>query len=111
MLKRRHEVYQAPKEKHPERRSSNTRNWDSINEFWLNPPKEKTAKELKRLCYDSISDATTSLTNTGTESCALFTRQPAKAFLAGLCRFLFLRLDFVFVVRKMDSLGFYGNMY
>ena len=52
ILKRRHEVYQAAKERHPEHWSSNMRNWDSINEVWLNPPKEKYAKELKRLCYD-----------------------------------------------------------
>ena len=52
-----------------ERWSSNTRNWGSINEVCLNPPKEKHVKEPKRLRYDSISDATTSLTNT--ESSAL----------------------------------------
>jgi len=40
LLVARREVYEAAKERHPERWSGKTRNWDYIAEVWLNPPAE-----------------------------------------------------------------------
>jgi putative transposase len=45
ILEKRKEVYQAAKEKNPERWSGQVRNWDPITEVWLNPPKEIRAEE------------------------------------------------------------------
>lgn len=45
ILERRKEIYQAAKEKNPERWSGQTRNWDPVTEVWLNPPKEIRAEE------------------------------------------------------------------
>lgn len=41
ILARRKEVYKKAKQKHPERWSGNTRNWDEISEVKLNPEKAK----------------------------------------------------------------------
>ena len=41
ILARRKQVYQQAKEKHPERWSGEIRNWDEINEVYLNPENEK----------------------------------------------------------------------
>ena len=40
ILEARQAVYQAAKEKNPQRWSGNTRNWDPVTEVWLNPPQE-----------------------------------------------------------------------
>ena len=37
ILSKRHQVYQAAKGKYPQRWSGNTRNWDPIQQVWLNP--------------------------------------------------------------------------
>jgi putative transposase len=45
ILKRREVVYAAAKQRHPARWSGKTRNWNRVEEVWLNPPKEhQTAK-------------------------------------------------------------------
>lgn len=44
ILKERERVYQAAKQKHPQRWSGDTRNWDPVKEVWLNPPKEHQAE-------------------------------------------------------------------
>ena len=44
ILTKRHELYQRAKEANPERWSGKTRNWQPIEEVWLNPPKEKENK-------------------------------------------------------------------
>ena len=41
VLKKRHEVYQLAKQKHPERWSKSTRNWSPHESVALNPMKEK----------------------------------------------------------------------
>jgi putative transposase len=38
LLEMRRRVYEAAKARHPERWSNRTRNWDYIDEVWLNPP-------------------------------------------------------------------------
>ncbi len=45
ILKERERVYQAAKQKHPQRWSGDTRNWDPVKEVWLNPPKEHQAEQ------------------------------------------------------------------
>ena len=40
ILNHRKEVYKAAKNKHPERWSGKTRNWQPVSEVWLNPPKD-----------------------------------------------------------------------
>lgn len=47
LLKKRQELYQAAKLRNPCRWSGKTRNWDPVNQVWLNPPKEIRAKEQK----------------------------------------------------------------
>lgn len=37
ILRQRHLLYQRAKELHPERWSRNTRNWEPVDEVWLNP--------------------------------------------------------------------------
>ena len=49
LLKRRDAVYNAAKQRHPERWSGKTRNWDPVTEVWLNPPKENQAKKGRDL--------------------------------------------------------------
>ncbi len=44
ILKKRCELYEMAKRLHPERWSSKTRNWNYIEEVWLNPYEEKTEK-------------------------------------------------------------------
>lgn len=39
LLERRHALYQAAREKHPERWSGKTRNWTKVDEVFLNPEK------------------------------------------------------------------------
>jgi len=41
ILKHRQHVYDAAKERHPNRWSGDTRNWDLPNDVWLNPEKEQ----------------------------------------------------------------------
>lgn len=41
ILQRRKQVYEAAKERHPERWSGNTRDWDLAQEVWLNPERAK----------------------------------------------------------------------
>lgn len=49
ILKRRHEVYQLAKERHPERWSGKTRNWDPVESVALNkgkPPRKEMDKDV-----------------------------------------------------------------
>ena len=41
ILARRHAVYQAARERHPQRWSKDTRNWSPVGAVWLNPEKDK----------------------------------------------------------------------
>lgn len=41
VLAKREEVYQKAKQANPKRWSGGTRNWDRVNQVWLNPEKEK----------------------------------------------------------------------
>jgi hypothetical protein len=43
LLKQRDAVYEAARQRNPERWSGNTRNWNPVIEVWLNPPKEYQA--------------------------------------------------------------------
>jgi len=45
VLKKRMAVYEAAKEKNPQRWSGDIRNWNPVTEVWLNPPKEVRAEE------------------------------------------------------------------
>jgi transposase InsO family protein len=45
ILDERKVVYEAAKERNPQRWSGHIRNWDPVTEVWLNPPKELRAKE------------------------------------------------------------------
>lgn len=46
LLKQRGSVYEAARQRNPERWTGKTRNWDPVTEVWLNPPKEnQTEKE------------------------------------------------------------------
>ena len=47
ILEARAALYEAEKEKNPQRWSGQTRNWNRVNEVWLNPPKEVRAEEQK----------------------------------------------------------------
>jgi putative transposase len=49
LLKRRDAVYNAAKQRNPERWSGNTRNWTPVTEVWLNPPKEHQAEKGRDL--------------------------------------------------------------
>ena len=66
LLKRRDAVYNAAKQRNPQRWSGNTRNWTPVTEVWLNPPKEHQAEKKRDLKGASSMDTTTSLTNTDT---------------------------------------------
>ena len=44
VLKKRNEVYERAKQKHPERRAGPTRNWDPIEFVALNPMNEERLK-------------------------------------------------------------------
>ena len=48
ILKRRKEVYEAAKARHPERWSGDTRNWDLDHVVWLNPENVKTETSDER---------------------------------------------------------------
>jgi len=51
LLKQRHQVYTAAKQRHPQRWSRETRNWTPVNEVWLNPerqPKQEVKQEMKQ---------------------------------------------------------------
>jgi len=41
ILAKRHAVYQAARDRHPQRWSGETRNWSPVGTVWLNPEKEK----------------------------------------------------------------------
>ncbi len=45
VLKRRDAVYRAAQDRHPERWSRTTRNWEPVTGVWLNPPQEHHAKK------------------------------------------------------------------
>jgi len=47
LLKQRAAVYEAARQRNPQRWSGKTRNWDPVKEVWLNPPKENQA-EIRR---------------------------------------------------------------
>ena len=47
ILEKRKAVYEAAKEKNPQRWSGEIRDWSPVNEVWLNPPKEVRAEEQK----------------------------------------------------------------
>jgi len=47
ILEQRKSVYDAAKQRNPARWSGAIRNWDRIEEVWLNPPKEVRAEEQK----------------------------------------------------------------
>jgi len=47
ILEKRKAVYEAVKEKNPQRWSGKTRDWSLVTEVWLNPPKEVRAEEQK----------------------------------------------------------------
>jgi len=49
LLKQRDAVYEAARQRNPERWSGNTRNWNPVTEVWLNPPKENQAEKLQDL--------------------------------------------------------------
>jgi len=46
ILRERKVVYEAARQKVPQRWTGNTRNWEPVTEVWLNPPKEIRAEEL-----------------------------------------------------------------
>jgi len=47
ILEKRKTVYEAAKEKNPQRWSGEIRDWSPVTEVWLNPPKEVRAEEQK----------------------------------------------------------------
>nr|VFK63813.1 MAG: Integrase core domain-containing protein [Candidatus Kentron sp. TUN] len=47
LLKKRQKLYETAKVRNPHRWSGKTRNWNPINEVWLNPPREIRAREQK----------------------------------------------------------------
>ena len=49
LLKRREVVYEAAKQRRPERWSGTTRNWKPVAEVWLNPPKVNQAEKGRNL--------------------------------------------------------------
>lgn len=49
LLKQRDAVYEAARERNPERWSGKTRNWDPVTEVWLNPPKENQTEKRQNL--------------------------------------------------------------
>ncbi len=49
LLKQRAAVYEAARQRTPERWSGKTRNWDPVKEVWLNPRKENPAAKRQAL--------------------------------------------------------------
>ena len=49
LLKQRDAVYEAARERNPERWSGKTRNWNPVTEVWLNPPKENQVEKRQNL--------------------------------------------------------------
>ncbi len=49
LLKQRAAVYEAARQRNPERWSGKTRNWNPVKEVWLNPPKENQAEKGQAL--------------------------------------------------------------
>jgi len=49
ILEKRKAVYEAAKERNPERWSGKIRDWNPVTEVWLNPPKEVRAEEQRLL--------------------------------------------------------------
>lgn len=47
LLEKRQGLYETAKARNPQRWSGKIRNWDPVNEVWLNPPKEIRAKKGK----------------------------------------------------------------
>jgi putative transposase len=43
ILEQRKAVYEAAKQKHPERWTGNTRNWSPIETVWLNPENDEAS--------------------------------------------------------------------
>ena len=66
LLARRATVYEAARQRHPERWSGKTRNWNPVAEVWLNPPKEHQPDKKQDLKVACSIDATTLLTNSVT---------------------------------------------
>lgn len=49
LLERREILYEAARQRHPERWSGTTRNWKPVEEVWLNPPKQNQANKKQDL--------------------------------------------------------------
>ncbi len=49
LLKHRNAIYEAARQRTPERWSGPTRNWNPVDEVWLNPPKEIQTKEKQNV--------------------------------------------------------------
>ena len=49
LLKQRAVVYEAARQRNPERWSGKTRNWEPVKAVWLNPPKENQAEKGQAL--------------------------------------------------------------
>jgi putative transposase len=49
LLEKRQKLYEAAKARNPWRWSGKTRNWNAVDEVWLNPPEELRAKDQKSL--------------------------------------------------------------
>jgi transposase InsO family protein len=49
ILAKRHAVYQAARDRHPERWSGNTRNWSPVGAVWLTPEKEPQPKSYAQI--------------------------------------------------------------
>lgn len=49
LLAQRDVVYETARQRHPERWSGNTRNWNPVTEVWLNPPKENQTRKQQDL--------------------------------------------------------------
>ena len=47
LLKHREAVYEAARQRNPQRWSGKTRNWNPMTEVWLNPPKEKQTEKVQ----------------------------------------------------------------
>ena len=45
LLAARHALYEAARERHPERWSGTTRNWQPVGSVWLNPERDDNVKE------------------------------------------------------------------
>ena len=47
LLEKRKAVYESARQKNPQRWSGRTRNWNPVEEVWLNPPKEHQAEKMQ----------------------------------------------------------------